>query len=124
MISLMKKCYVVFYLIWCTQEYIDEIIGAHQCGFWFNRWTTDQILCICQILEKKMGIKWDSTLAINRLQDFSEEGTIVVLYNILIEIGIPMKLVRLIKMCLNETYSKVHIRKHLSDSFSLQNGLK
>jgi len=26
----------------------------------------------------------------------------VVLYNILIEFGIPMKLVRLIKMCLNE----------------------
>jgi len=26
-----------------------------------------------------------------------------VLYNILIEFGIPMKLVRLLKMCLNET---------------------
>jgi hypothetical protein len=47
-----------------------------------------------------------------------------VLYNILIEFGIPMKLVRLIKMCLNETYSKVHIGKHLSDSFPVRNGLK
>jgi hypothetical protein len=27
-------------------------------------------------------------------------------------------------MCLNETYSKVHIGKHLSDSFLIQNGLK
>jgi hypothetical protein len=35
-----------------------------------------------------------------------------------------MKLVRLIKMCLNETYSKVHIGKHLSDSFPIQNDLK
>jgi hypothetical protein len=35
-----------------------------------------------------------------------------------------MKLVRLIKMCLNETYSKVRIGKHLSDSFPIQNGLK
>jgi hypothetical protein len=35
-----------------------------------------------------------------------------------------MKLVRLIKMCLNETYSEVHIGKHLSDSFPFQNGLK
>jgi hypothetical protein len=35
-----------------------------------------------------------------------------------------MKLVRLIKMCLNETCSKVHIGKHLSDSFPIQNGLK
>jgi hypothetical protein len=47
-----------------------------------------------------------------------------VLYNILIEFGIPMKLVRLIKMCLNETYSKVRIGEHLSDSFPIQNGLK
>jgi hypothetical protein len=35
-----------------------------------------------------------------------------------------MKLVRLIKMCLNETYSKVCIGKHLSDSFPIQSGLK
>jgi hypothetical protein len=36
------------------------------------------------------------------------------LYNILIEFGIPMKLVRLIKMCLNETYSRVRAGKLLS----------
>jgi hypothetical protein len=48
----------------------------------------------------------------------------VVLYSILIEFGIPLKLVRLIKMCLNETYGKVHIGKHLSDNFPLQDGLK
>jgi hypothetical protein len=46
------------------------------------------------------------------------------LYNILIEFGVPMKLVRLIKMCLNETYIKFHIGKHLSDNFPIQNGLK
>jgi hypothetical protein len=47
-----------------------------------------------------------------------------VLYNILIEFGVTMKLAWLIKMCLNETYSKVRIVKHLSDSFPIQNGLK
>jgi hypothetical protein len=47
-----------------------------------------------------------------------------VLYNILLEFGIPKKLVRLIKMCLNETYNKVHIGKLLSDKFPIQNGLK
>jgi hypothetical protein len=46
------------------------------------------------------------------------------LYNILIEFGVPMKLVKSIKMCLNETYSKVRIGTHLSDSFPIQNGLK
>jgi hypothetical protein len=38
-------------------------------------------------------------------------------YNILIEFGVPMKLVRSIKMSLNETYSKVRIGKHLSANF-------
>jgi hypothetical protein len=35
-----------------------------------------------------------------------------------------MKLVRLIKLSLNKTYSKGRIGKHLSDKFSIQNGLK
>jgi hypothetical protein len=35
-----------------------------------------------------------------------------VLYNILIELGIPIKLVRLIQICLNKTYSKIQIGKH------------
>jgi hypothetical protein len=47
-----------------------------------------------------------------------------VLYNILIEFGIPMKLVRLVKMCLDETYSRVQVGKHLSDTFPIKNGLK
>jgi hypothetical protein len=47
-----------------------------------------------------------------------------VLYNILIEFGIPLKLVRLIKMCLNETYSGVRVDTHLSDRFPIKNGLK
>ena len=37
------------------------------------------------------------------------------LYNILIEFGIPKKLVRLIKMCLTETYRRVGVSKNLSD---------
>jgi len=46
------------------------------------------------------------------------------LYKILIEFVIPMKLVRLIKFCLNETYSTVRVGKNLSDMFPFRNGLK
>jgi retron-type reverse transcriptase len=35
-----------------------------------------------------------------------------------------MKLVRLIKICLNKTYSRVWVGKHLSDMFPIKNGLK
>jgi len=44
-----------------------------------------------------------------------------VLSNILIEIGIPMKLILLNTMCLNAAYSKVSIEKKLSDIFPTQN---
>jgi len=41
-----------------------------------------------------------------------------VLYNILIEFGITMK------MCLNETYTRVRVGKNLSGMFPIRNGLK
>jgi hypothetical protein len=47
-----------------------------------------------------------------------------VLYNILIKFGFTLKLVRLVKMCLNETCSRVQVDKHLSDRFPIKNGLK
>jgi hypothetical protein len=46
------------------------------------------------------------------------------LYNILIEFGIPWKLVWLIQLCLNETCSTVFIGKYQSDGFPFQDGLK
>jgi len=45
-----------------------------------------------------------------------------VLFNILTELGIPMKLVRLIKMCLNETYSRDQQANIFSDIFPIKNG--
>jgi hypothetical protein len=39
-----------------------------------------------------------------------------VLCNILIEFGNPMKLVMLMKVCLNETYSRVRVGKYLCDT--------
>jgi hypothetical protein len=81
--------------------YIVEIIGDHQCGVRHNRSTTDQIL------EKK----WEYNETVHQLFiDFKKACYSVrreVLYNILIEFGVPMKLVRLIKMCLNETVKSV-----------------
>jgi len=35
-----------------------------------------------------------------------------------------VKLLQLIKACLYETYSRVRVDKHLSDTFAIKNGLK
>jgi hypothetical protein len=47
-----------------------------------------------------------------------------ILYNTLIECGIHMELVRLIKMCLYETHKRARVWKHLSDMFPSKNCLK
>ena len=46
------------------------------------------------------------------------------LYNILIEFVIPKELVRLIKMCMTETYGNVLEGKNLSEMFPIRNSLK
>jgi hypothetical protein len=40
------------------------------------------------------------------------------------EFGILIKLERLIKMCLNEIYSRVRVGKNLSDIYPMRNSLK
>jgi sorting nexin-29 len=108
-ISLLSTSYKILSNILLSRltPYVDEIIRDHQCGFRHNCSTTDQIFCIHHILEKK----WEYNGTVHQLFiDFSKACDSVrreVLYNILIEFGIPRKLVRLIKMCLNETYLKV-----------------
>jgi hypothetical protein len=95
--------------------YGEEIVADHQCGFRRDRSTSDHIFSNRQILEKK----WEYNEAVHRLFiDFKKAYDSVrreVLYNILIEFGIPMKLVRLIKVCLSETYSRVRVGNYQSD---------
>src|SRR5215468_9471518 len=104
--------------------YAEEIIGDHQRGFRRNRSTTDHIFCILQILEKK----WEYSESVHQLFiDVKKAYDSVrreALYNILIEFGIPKKLVKLIEMCLTETYSRVRVGKNLSKMFPIRNGLK
>jgi hypothetical protein len=84
----------------------------------------DQIFYIRQILEKK----WEYNGTMHQLfTDFRKAYDSIkreVLYNILLEFGIPKKLVRINKVCLNETYSKVRVGTRLSDKFPIQNGLE
>jgi sorting nexin-29 len=46
-----------------------------------------------------------------------------ILYNILTASGKSMKPIRLIKMCLSGTHSRVQAGKHLPDTFPIRNGL-
>jgi hypothetical protein len=72
--------------------------------------------------------KWEYNEAVHQLfTDIKKACDSVrreVLYNILIAFCIPMILVRLIKMCLNETQSRVRVGKHLCDIFPIKKCVK
>ena len=105
-------CILILFNFFC-------LLYDHQCGFRRNRSTTDHLFCIRQML----GEKWEYNEAVHQLFiDFKKTYDSVrreVLYNILTEFGILEKLIRLIKMCLTETYSRVRVGKNLLTCFLL-----
>ena len=79
----------------------NQIIGKYQCGARSNRATVDHKFSIRQILEKK----WEYNNEVCQLFiDFKKAYDSIKresLYDILIKFGVPIKLVRLIKTCLD-----------------------
>jgi hypothetical protein len=74
----------------------------------------------CQIKKKK----WKYNEAVYQLFIYFKKACDSVrgeiMYNILIEFCIHIKLVRLIKMCLTETYSRFWVFKYLSDIYPIK----
>jgi hypothetical protein len=87
--------------------------------------TTGQLLIYTAFI-KYLRKKWKYNESVHQLFiGFKEAYDSVkkeVLYDTLIEFGIPMKLVRLITMCLTETLSRVLVGKNLT--FPIKNDLK
>ena len=125
-ISLLPTTYKVLSNILFSRltPYAEEVIGDHQSGFRRNRSTANHIFCTRQILQKK----WEYNEAVHQLfielKKAYDSVRREVLYNILIEYGVPKKLVRLVKMCLTEMCSRVRVGKNVSDMFPITNGLK
>jgi len=98
-ISLLLTTYKISSIILLSRltPYVEEVTGNHQFRFQCKKSMTDHIFCICQILERK----WECNEAVHQLCiDYKKAYDSVrreVLYNILIEFGIPMLLVGLIK---------------------------
>lgn len=97
-ISLLSTSYEIsiYILLWSLTPHTDDITGDHQCAFQHNRSTTADIAH-----SSDTRVQWERASAINQLhRSFclrNEE-----LYNIFLEFGTLMKLIKLIKMCLNK----------------------
>jgi hypothetical protein len=96
------------------------------CICWRNELKIEyqSIFCFAKYLRKKTGIQWSGVSTIYSFQEslwMSREGGFV--YDCIV-FGISMKIVKLIKTVLKESYIKACIGKCLSGTFPIQNGLK
>jgi sorting nexin-29 len=103
---------------------VEDILGDYQGGFRKGRSTTDQIFSLRMILEKTYEHKVDiHQLYIDYKQAYDTINRSE-LEEIMKEFGIPIKLVRLIKMTIENTNSKVKIQGKLTPSFETMIGLR
>jgi hypothetical protein len=100
-----------------------KLFGIISVGFDITDQLPIRFLHLSDIGEK-MGYSETLHLLFMNFMKANDSVRREVLYTVLIEFGVLMRLVTLLKMCLNETYSKTHIGNHLSDKFPIQNGLK
>jgi len=101
----------------------EELFREQQCGFRRNRTSSVHIFCIRQILEKK----WEFSEAVCQLfidvKKVYDSVRREILYNILTEFDFLTKLIKLlmlVKMCLNETYSRTQVGKICLTCFLLR----
>jgi len=83
---------------------------------------TEHILSISQILEKKWEYIDEGLQIFMDMKKAYESVRREVLCNILIQSGFTLEMVRLIKMCLNETCSRFTVGTFLCDLFPIKNG--
>jgi hypothetical protein len=103
---------------------VEEILGDYQCGFQKGRSATDQIFCLRMILERTCEYKVDiHQLYIDYKQAYDSINR-AELVEIMKEFGIPMKMLRLVKMTLANTKSKAKIQGKLSPIFKTMIGLR
>lgn len=82
------------------KPYAKEIVGEYQADFTAGKFTTDQIHVIRQITEKSREFDKDVNLL---FVDFKKAYDSIVrntLWNVMIQLGIPAKLVKMMKACM------------------------
>jgi hypothetical protein len=88
---------------------------------------TGQLLIIHSAFVKYLE-KWENNEAVHHLFiNFKKAYDSVwrkVVYTIPVRLGISVKLVRPIRIYLNETYSRVRVSEHFTDTFAIMNSLK
>ncbi|KAL4153259.1 hypothetical protein QTP88_001103 [Uroleucon formosanum] len=106
------------------KPYIKDIIGDYQCGFMSGKSTIDHNFIVKQLVKEHYEFDNDLHLLFIDYKQAYDSINREVLWDTLITFGIPAKIVKMIKLCMNKTRCKVRFDQHISDEFEVKTGLR
>lgn len=105
------------------EPYIEQILGEYQAGFRRNRSTLDQLFTVRQTLRR-----WEFGIDVFQLFiDFKQAYDSIdkeSLHSVMLNLGIPPKLVGLTKIILDQSICVINIQGSLGTPFECGRGLK
>ena len=118
--------YKIYAKILCSRlmPWYERIVGNYQAGFVPGRSTIDNIFIIRQINEKYREYcktAWHIFVDYQQAYDSVNRNSV---WNILRQFEVPEKLVRLIKLCYQNSKGRVRVGGDLSDPFHVETGLR
>ena len=125
-ITLLNTAYKVLtnILLQKLETYSEEIIEDHQCGFRTQRSTTDQIFVVRQGLEKCYEHNIELHMLFIDYRQAFDSVSRDTLYEYMEEKGIPKKLIRMIKMTMEQAEAKVMVDGEIGETFLLKRGVR
>jgi hypothetical protein len=106
------------------KPYANQIIGQYQCGFREGVSIIDQIQTLRQILKKMLKFQIETHHLFIDFKTAYDKVNRNQLYKAMLELSIPLKLVRLTQAMMDDTTAKVKVQNKLSESFRIQTGLR
>lgn len=125
-ISLLNTAYKILSLILLERlkPYTQEIVGEYQAGFKQNRSTNDQMYALRQIIEKRLEYNKNTHILFIDFRKAYDCLNRTAVFNALLLLGIPSKIVRMIETCMNRTKNKIRTNNGESNNFETRSGVK
>jgi len=105
-------------------ELSERVIGDYQCDFRKEKSTTGHILAVRQILSKHYKYNKAIHLVFVNVKQVYNNIIREKLWKILTNLGIPTKIVNLIKQCNSNTKRMVRVQGEFSDPFKTCKGIR
>jgi hypothetical protein len=102
----------------------EKIIGEYQCGFRSSRNTTDLLFVLRQMMEKHCEHIMDLHMLFVDFRKAFDSVNRGSLYEVMKQMEIPDKLIRLTQMTMSTTQTQIKIDNNLSTKFEFNAGAK